>query len=43
LLVAYELRPMLKFGSLKGKVEVPEDFDRIAADEIAAMFDDGKR
>ena len=42
-LVAYEPRPMLKFGSLKGKIEIPDDFDRIAADEIAAMFNDGKR
>lgn len=42
-LVAYEPRPMLKFGSLKGKIEIPDDFDRIAADEIAVMFNDGKR
>lgn len=42
-LVAYEPRAMLKFGSLKGKIEIPDDFDRIATDEIAVMFNDGKR
>jgi len=38
-LVAYEPAPALKFGSLKGKLEIPEDFDDIAADEIERMFD----
>lgn len=37
-LVAYEPRPALRFGSLKGKIEIPEDFDRLAADEIDEMF-----
>ena len=37
-LVAYEPRPRLRFGSLAGKVDIPDDFDRIAADEIDHMF-----
>jgi prevent-host-death family protein len=37
-LVAYEPRRPLVFGSLAGKIEVPDDFDRLASDEIAAMF-----
>ncbi|MCM5572067.1 type II toxin-antitoxin system prevent-host-death family antitoxin [Burkholderiaceae bacterium FT117] len=37
-LVAFEPAPALKFGSLKGKIEVPEDFDDIAAEEIDHMF-----
>lgn len=37
-LVACEPRPALRFGSLKGMIEIPEDFDRLAEDEIAQMF-----
>lgn len=37
-LVAYEPRPRLRFGSLEGKLDIPEDFDRAAADEIERMF-----
>lgn len=37
-LVAYELRPALRFGSLKGAIEIPDDFDRLAADDIGEMF-----
>lgn len=27
------------FGSLRGRIVVPEDFDRLAQDEIEAMFE----
>jgi len=37
-LVAYEPRPAIRFGSLKGTIEIPEDFDSIAADRIGEMF-----
>ena len=42
-LVAYEPRCPLVFGSLAGKIEVPDDFDSLAGDEIAAMFDGRQR
>ncbi|MHA6345445.1 type II toxin-antitoxin system Phd/YefM family antitoxin [Roseivivax sp. CAU 1761] len=28
-----------RIGFLKGRIDVPEDFDRMGADEIAAAFD----
>jgi prevent-host-death family protein len=34
-LVAYESRRPLVFGSLAGKIEVPDDFNSLASDEIA--------
>lgn len=37
-LVAYEPRSALRFGSLKGAIEIPDDFDRLAADDIGEMF-----
>ena len=37
-MVAYEARKRLRFGSLKGRFVVPEDFDRIAEREIQEMF-----
>lgn len=42
-LVAYEPRPRLRFGSLAGKIDIPEDFDQIAADEIDRMFNGSAR
>lgn len=37
-MVPYEEGKRLRFGSLKGKLVVPDDFDLIAADEIEDMF-----
>ena len=37
-LVACRPRPALRFGSLKGKIEIPDDFDSLAADDIGEMF-----
>ncbi|RPH77781.1 MAG: type II toxin-antitoxin system prevent-host-death family antitoxin [Planctomycetaceae bacterium] len=37
-MVAYEERKRLRFGSLKGRFVVPEDFDRIAEREVEEMF-----
>jgi len=39
--VAYEppLDPAARVGFLKGRVEVPDDFDTMGRDEISAMFE----
>ena len=31
-------KPMTRVGFLQGQIKVPEDFDPLGADEIAAMF-----
>ena len=33
---------MRRLGSMEGQVTIPEDFDRIGAAEIEAMFDGGE-
>lgn len=37
-LVPISRRPV-RIGSLRGRIRVPEDIDRVAKDEIGAMFD----
>lgn len=37
-LVPYDGRKPLRFGSLEGKLSVPDDFDSLAQREIESMF-----
>jgi prevent-host-death family protein len=32
-------KPMRRIGSMKGQIEVPDDFDTMGQDEIIAMFE----
>jgi len=40
-LVPMQERRRVRLGSLRGRIHVPEDFDRLASDEIEAMFHGG--
>ncbi|MCZ7559000.1 MAG: type II toxin-antitoxin system prevent-host-death family antitoxin [Burkholderiaceae bacterium] len=37
-LVPVQKARRIRLGSLHGRIHVPEDFDRLASDEIEAMF-----